>query len=591
MTHTMRLRWDPPASTVVFFWLVVAFTVVLVLGVGFFLHGGRLGLYSDDYANKAWAFDFATGGWKLTLKPMRPDFRPLHTTLTPNLTNAIPEHELPVRVGVVLLHLTNVFMLGWLARRLTASCFVAILAGGSFLMPVLANEALLWLAAAVPIAVSQFLLLAGFHCLMSCRASRSPRALVAGGVVAWVAMAQFYETGLFTLLLLPVFIGMMRPPRERPSPKVWMLALAATYAAVGAYLFFVVRTSRSLTERGGVTFDPLSILTDRVPSVASGLVWLAGAWGVAGPLREALELGWREWMSTPQGWILGGGMLLGLWFASLTYPDNQERLPSGGRAMALLPAGLAWAGLALVPIVLVKAQIVEVRTLYTPLAGLALSVAGVWVWIVRTFSRWRTAAVRAALLGTGAIICVSSIAMAGLTRTYQLRWELDQHQLAAFRQAFPDLSKPGRIWLCPVALDERTVSEYWGRPAKLDRYLVGVFEAEWGTSNAVRMAYRRDEVYAVAANRWGRLHVTAVDRSEDGRVHTVTIQGQAVPVDELLAFTYRQGRVIALSPLVLSADDGNTSTRLDLPLVAKLRSPATDVEPARLRVEKPRGRD
>ena len=185
------------------------------------------------------------------------------------------------------------------------------------------------------------------------------------------------------------------------------------------------------------------------------------------------------------------------------------------------------------------------------------------------------------------VLLLSSVAMAGLVRTYQLRWELDQRQLAAFRQAFPELPSAGPIWVCPVTLDERTVSAYWGRSAKLDRYLVGVFETDWGTSSAVRMAYRKDEVSAVAANRWDRLRLTAVGRSPEGQVRTVTIQGKVVPVEELLAFTYRGGRVIGLSPLLLLSPDGRDAVMVGLPSVEKLRAPGVPVEPVRFRLDQP----
>jgi hypothetical protein len=567
------------------FWVVVAAPAVLAVILGFFPRGGRLGLYSDDYAHKAWAFDLATGGWRLTLRPMRPDFRPLHTTLTPNLTAAIPEHELPVRVGVVLLHVANVILLGRLAQRLTGSPLAALLAGGCFLVPVLANEALLWFAAAAPILTSHLFLLAGFHCLLSRRARGRPLLVGIGGVAAWVLSAQFYEMGIFTLLLLPGFLALAWPGQGRARRKVWLPVLAATYLVVGGYLFFVVRGSWSLGVRGGLTFDPLAVVADRVPAVARRLVWLIGGWGLAGPLREALALGWWEWMAAPTGWILAAGALAGTSLVAANCPREPEALPGRDKALGLGLAGLAWAGLALVPVVLVRGQIVEVRSLYTPLAGLALSVAGCGAWIVGFVGRWRRRAIQAAVLATGGAVLVSSVAMAGVARTYQLRWALDQRQIAAFREAFPRLPEAGRVWLWPVGLDERPVSAYWGRAAKLDRYLVGVFETDWGTSSAVRMTYRKDDVSAVAANRWERWRVNVADRSRDGQVRTLTIQGKAIPVAELLAFTYRQGRVIGLGPLELSSPDGTTAARLDLPVVGRLRSPETPVEPVRLRLE------
>jgi len=168
-----------------------------------------------------------------------------------------------------------------------------------------------------------------------------------------------------------------------------------------------------------------------------------------------------------------------------------------------------------------------------------------------------------------------------------LRWDLDPGQLSAFRAAIPNLPDSSPLWLLPVALDERIVSPHFGREALLDRYLFGVFEIPLSASDAIRLEYGERDIHTVAAHRWETLHVTSVQRSESGHVITVTIQGRTIPIDHLLAFTYRQGHLIVLSPLVFSSRNAGSSVVVDLPLVARVRSDGLDVQPVRFNLEHP----
>jgi len=261
-------------------------------------------------------------------------------------------------------------------------------------------------------------------------------------------------------------------------------------------------------------------------------------------------------------------------------------MPDRRQTLTTLFAGLAWMVLALVPIMLLKSQIVEIRTLYVPMAGLALSLAALFGWVIASLGRWRKVAIRAALLITGAGIFVSSLAMAGLVRTYQLRWDLDQKQLSALRSAIPNLPKSNPLWLLPVALDERSVSLHVGREALLDQYLFGVFETSWSARDAIRLEYGEQDVHVVTANRWDRLRFTSVQHLEDGRVSAVTVQEKTIPVDHLLTFTYRQGRVIVLNPLVLESPDGSSSTSVHLPLAVQVRSKWLGERAVKLKLER-----
>lgn len=219
---------------------MLAATLVLALTVEFFLRGGAHGLYSDEYTHKALAFDFSALRPRPNLNPIMLGLRSLHAVLTPNLASMIPEYELPTRLGIVLVHLFNVLLLAMLAYQLTTSGLIAVLGGAYFLIPVFANEALLWLSAVIPHVMPLFLSLVGLHLVLSCHSVRRHLLLLVGAVLAWALMILGGESNYFTLLLLPVFVGMRWHRGERVSHAVWILALTASYILLGLYLLRLV---------------------------------------------------------------------------------------------------------------------------------------------------------------------------------------------------------------------------------------------------------------------------------------------------------------------------------------------------------------
>ncbi len=565
-------------------WGLIACSIIFAVIVAFFLHGGTHGQYMDDYSDKASAHDFATGRWKLTFGSEW-KIRPVGETLINNIGNALPEHELPVRLGILLIHLLNVFLLAKLASRLSRSAFAGILTGAFFLLPVFANEALLWFTAAVYNTISLCLLLVGFHCFLNIRNLKSKKDVLwfVLGVSAWLAMVTVYESGLFTFLLLPFFLAI--DSKEKPHARsIWLTALPVTYIPIGIYGYLVERVSPAVTQRGGATLDLDFIVLHRVPSVLRNAWWLVTDWGIYGPLHEAFRLGWHEWLS-----VRNGSLLLGLEAGACLLPIVLL-LPSGpikqARSLAYLAViGIAWAGLGLAPLMLMKAQIVEIRTLYIPFAGVALSTAALLNALVDVLPRWRAVTTRMCLLMAGIVVFFFSITMAGLVRTYQLRWDLDQKQVAAVEPIISGVPAAQLLWLMPVTLDERIVSAYWGREAALDRYIVGVFETPWSATDAIRLRFGERDVHSVTSNRWDRLHLTSVQRPEGGQVRALMIQDVTVPVDNLVAFTYQQGQLVLLTPLEIAYSNGASSTIVDLPLANQIARTELKRQPVRLELE------
>jgi len=567
------------------FWSITLATVGLGLTIGFFLHGGTHGLYMDDYSEKSWAFDFVAAKWKLNLDPQF-HIRSLAHIFIANLANAIPRHEFTVRLAIVAIHFLNVFLIGKLAYRVTGSRFVAISSSASFLFPIFANEALLWFAASIANTTSLSLLLIGFHCLLSCGSLKKNLLLLGYGVGAWILMVLFYEPGLFTLLLLPAFIGMAHYGRTRPDRRVWIVALAGAYMPIGIYLFFVERMAPEVAVRGGPTLNLKFILAHRVPDAVRELIGLLTYWGLSGPLPEALALGWHEWRSVLLGWALLGSFVIGCVLVAMMYPVKRETIPGSQRLARLLFVALAWILLSMVPVVLLRSQGFAIRILYTPSAGCALGAAAISGLIVNLFRQRREVFIRAILLMMGPVLFVCSLTMAGLVRTYQLRSYLDRRQLEALGPVISLLPRAETLWLLPVGLDETAVSKSWGRTGRLDEFLFGVFEISWSARDAVRLEFGGRNVQAVTSNRWEKPHMTSVLRSQDGHITTFAMQGQAVPAHELLAFTYQQDRLILLSPLELDSPDGHFSASVDLPLVAQLAQTGIKVQPCHFQLER-----
>ncbi len=191
----------------------------------------------------------------------------------------------------------------------------------------------------------------------------------------------FYEAVVFVVLLFPVFSSLKKMAEGDYVGLKESLPLALKFCILvllgyALYWYFVLRHSPNVAGRGGFTFDLVFVVTQRVPEVWKRLVWLVTDWGIRGPLAEALQLGAREWLDSWVGWFLPVALLTGVLTAVLSYPATGE----GDHAKPVVVwgtvlTGLAWAGLTLVPILLVRGQIVEIRTLYPTYAGLSIAIA------------------------------------------------------------------------------------------------------------------------------------------------------------------------------------------------------------------------
>lgn len=569
------------------FFVAVIIVCLLAIIIGFFLHGGKRGLYLDDYTFRAWAFDFEKGGWRPQLAPIDANFRYLHSILIPNLVNAIPSYEFPVRLFQALIIFINTLLLGLVAYRTVRTRLIFTITVWLFLMPVLANEAVLWLSGSSPFLLGTLAFLVGLHIFLTAVSKSNPVLLIAAALFLGM-VPLFCEASVFLVLLFPL-LSLFRVAGDiRVRLKTFLSASVFCFLVsfgYGLYWHLILRHAPQVAWRGGAEFDPVFVLTQRVPEVWGRLVWLVTDWGIRGPLAEALYLGAREWMSSWVGWMFLVSLVVGVLTVVLSYPavDKSDHVKPSVVWSTVL-AGLAWAGLTLVPILLLRDQIVEVRTLYPTWAGLSIAMAAFLQGVTDLGGRWRLWIARLSLAVAGVILLVSSLTMAGMVRVYQLRWDLDQRQLAAFRSAIPALPEEGPIWLLPVTLDERSVSPTFGKEVSLDRYLLGVFETTWSASGALKIEYRQQNINAVASHRWGRLHITDLVEAASGQIEGLVVQGQEVPIRSLIAFTFREGEVILLDPLILVTSNGE-EVIVDLPLTKRYSSMGVNREAIRLPLE------
>lgn len=550
-------------------WGAFAVFGVASVGLAFFMRGGMHGLYADDYVYRYFGSDVVKTAWTPTLENV--NYRVLAIWLAPLLARGLPEMELPLRVGLLALHGLNVFLIGWLAKRLTGSRGVAIVAALAFLIPLFAYEPLLWFSASVFYQPSLLLLLTGFHLILYCDSLRKFY-LVAGAVLVWTVMLLFIESGLLIPLLTPAMMLMMARRGKPPDRRAVALALGVTYVIALTYVVFVLRDSSIVAVHGKTTLDVAELLTLRFPQVVASVAAYFGEWLPRGIFADALWLGTRAWMSSFWFWILviAFGVGLGLIRRETTRQWTVERADN---SLALLGIGLAWFALALAPVLFISGLGVSSRVMLFPSAGLALAAAGLVGWLMDKAGARRNLVWNAVLVVLAVFVFSNALALAGILRVYQLRWARDQEQLTALRDALPTLP-PKRVWILAHALDQTIVQPEFGRVTGLENLLYALFDTPWAADRALWLAYGSERIELIDKDNFGKSHVVGVELDAAGaQVQSIVFQGtiqiQTVPVTHLLAFTYRANGFGWLDPLTLTHPE--KAYRVSLPMIEQMR--------------------
>ncbi len=535
--------------------------------VAFFLNGGAHGLYADDWVYKF----FGSGLAKTTWTPQQGGvaYRVLAIYIAPLVANALPTFEISVRVGVISLHLLNVILLGWLAERVTGARWIALAAGALFLMPLFAYETLLWLSAGIFYLILFGLLLIGFHALFSCRSLTRQFYFAALALMAWSAMLLFIESGLFLPLLFAPMSWMARRRGIVLDRRAWMGTLVIFYILAGAYLWFVLRGAAVVAVHGETAFDPILIMTQRVPQVVESIGGYFAEWLPRGVYADALELGAREWAATIWFWVLAIAFVVGIGICAKGIAKGEPRAfeQKFPNSLALCVLGMVWFAFALAPVLFIQGLGVSSRVMYFPSVGLALAGAGGLAWIIEKLGNYKAVGERILLVLIATFVFVNALAMAGLLRVHQLRYERDMAQLDALRGALKELPD-GRTWLMAHALEQNVVQAPFGRATKLDRLLYGLFDIPWAADPALWLAYRSERIEMIDKDDRGNVHIVGAEFDADNTVSALEFRGlvrqQRVAVTRLLAFTHRSGKFYWLTPLVVR--ENQTSPPYTIPL-------------------------
>lgn len=579
------IRFKGIKTRTLLIWSVLVLTCIALIAVAYFVHGGLVGMAADDIVYKYSAYDLATASWRpnWNLSPVRTS----SFLLAPILANLLPANELPVRLGIVALHLLNVLLLAALAFRLTHSIWTALLAAMFLLAPVFASEAVIWFSAATFYLPSLFFFLVGAHLILSCHSVRGQFPLLVGAVAAWCAMITFVESGFFLVLLIPALVwlreGREQPTRLRPA----LIAVSATYILFVAYAIFALRTAPVVALHGETAFDPIFLVAHRIPDLIGGVVDYVRDWAPGGIFAEALNLGGHEWLSSAVGLIVVGLATFGVILTAALYPLSDVRNKKSSSSGKLFILGILWVGLALAPALFFVNLQISPRVLLFPSAGFAICLAGLLGWLVELPYRWHGIGRRFILLLAGCGVLLTALTMAGLVSVRQLRWDRDREEISTLGAAIGGLPN-APVWIVPIALDEKIVSPFLGRPTSLDHYLLGVFQIPWAAEPALRMQSGKENVSVIGEDEQGRVHLTGLGYAADGNINTLTFErtdkSQEVPIAQLLAFSYQKGRLILFNRFTVAMPDG-AKLQVDLPLSTQVAMPQVPLRSTNLKLE------
>lgn len=489
--------------------------------------GGALGKNTDDYT---WDLrDPATGAVPAPFNPFAhtPYFwRPLHIAMIHTVGTYFPDADRGVHLFVALAHGAACVMLWLVLRRITRTPLAPAAAALVFMLLPWHAEVALWFSTACT-SLGCILMLAGVLIALrgAADAERTHLGRLAGVAALTFAAACFYEQAAALATLIP-FLVLALTPRTMPLALRLRRALAPTLAAglaCALYAGLLVATAPADARGGAGSFVHAGRLAPRLAELTHGVRWTLLGDRARDLLAGSLETGWTT-LATPAGavwagFVLASGLLWLVW-AARRGGGAPDALPPGGHPPAGGQSGAGWralAGLATflaawLPIYVMDRQVVELRTCYVPLMGLAVALGAFVDAVIASESRGvtpRSASLPCTLVGvlTLALALTGAVSLVGWQRYFQRRSELDRGVIAQLRALFP--SPPASAVLVPLRTADAGAAT--GRPL-FDRARLGIFESVWSAPAGARLALRRADAYATAANPWAP---AALDRPDE----------------------------------------------------------------------------
>lgn len=545
--------------------LIVVSLLCLMIGTIFVW---QRGFYMDDYSNLLRLVDPVTGEARPIQSLVLPDFpaRSLTFYAVALLTPYLPSHEFLIRFLTAVGVGANALLLGVIAKKMLKSFLAGLIAGWLFIAPALAPEVVLWLGAATYIFSTTAILLYLFFAIeeLQTQAVNPLRLLI---TYILFSIALFFGEGCIVAIGIVVLFSIfyfLCQKGSRALLRNTILLIAGPSLIVVLLYVFVYSRSALIANRGGMSTD-INVLTGRFFGTFGRLEWMttSASWGK--PLfTEAFLVGIRNLSNTLYGIVILGAIILSVVGIIVLWRLNTSVLAASRRESVLIVIiGLLWTITSLIfPTIFVQGQILEYRLLYLPSAGLALTITALTTLILGRRPHIISVRVTVALFATMLFVC--STTLLGFAQAFAERSALDHAQIQAFVTRVPAQDLPESTILVPFQPNEALFGE--PNETALARLMVGIFETNWSSEAAFKVAYHRQEMHFITANRW-----VPFTFSYKKGADSIGIKGQSVPIADLLVFTYHNEQALPIESITFIQPDGGTET-IQLPLVHALKN-------------------
>lgn len=546
--------------------------------------GGDLGMSTDDYT--LILRDPSTNAAPSPFNPWinHPYFwRPLHIGMLHTVGTVLHSHWSLVHIACAAMHgLVACAIFLFLRSRLNdprAPAAAALL----FLVAPMNHEVIFWFST-LSAGISSLLILALLRLYSGWAAGTRGRfALAIMPALAFLAPC-FYEQPAAGLLALPALYFAVRPRDERFGRSLLRCLSSTSLIALGCMLYvgLMLVTTPEAARGGAASFVHVEQLSSRFGQIISSIQNVLTGGKARELLRGGLAVGWSQLTSgTLWVWIPAVAITIPPFFVWWLRPSLHHIGPSS--APNRLPPRRAWlvvTGLlmflgAWLPVFAIHGQGVDFRTLYFPLIGLAIVLAAL---LDALLAAVRARIAQATLIALAAAVLVpavllSTVVLIGAQTMWQRRARIDQSELAQLRQLIPD--PPRDAFFVPIELA--------AQPASLnlpwfDRFRLGVFQTDWSSRAAIRRAFQRADVRAIARQSWRPYGLTPTPaglllaRGVKAELEPQTDgpDGALIPHDRLIPFVEGpKGQIKLVRELVFQSPDG-TSTSLSIPSVQSL---------------------
>ncbi len=568
--------------------------------IGSFFLRGDLGLWMDDYGFHLRDPATDTFDRAMLFVPPQGFWRPLHMVVTQDLITLTWHKQWLMHGLCAAAHALNVVLLYLVLRRLGIRRTVAGVCGLLFLTLPMAYEVIFWpstISTAIGLAIFQGALLMFIG--TASRAEWGSRHWARMALLAPImfAIGCWYEQVLTMISCLPFIYVAAAPRLARLREHVVRLLGSVGLAMTGGMVYGVLlATTAGPGVRGGkASYTSIDGMGDKAVLIARQ------AWGrlaLDGFMPGAVRTGWE---TLGRDWKVGVGAVILLMLSAAAWLAWRWRLISEEqsgvgigvrngpgnwwRPVLIMLGGLVVFVLAWLPGVVIQTQWASPRMCYVPVYG-AMLVVGALLELAAGCVRWPRAQ-RAVLMFAGVlslqVSVTGAIALVGVQKAHQKRYQMDQEQLGVLKRLVPD-PPPDTVFM-PVKLEDWPTSTGSWRFDTLGR---GFWENPWSATYGVRQAYRNKGLHAFAINRWIPLPVEEVNK--DTFVYSgprfyephqmLTLDGKvAAAWSTVAAFAVDGSHQLRLVEVLVFKRKGVEIERVELPLVMEAKRRASGGTP------------